>query len=99
MAELDYAFCMIIAFICVQMLQELLPVIFVIHGGGLVIGNALAFQTPDYLLDRDVILVSAQYRLNIFGFFNLGIEDSAGNQALWDQQLGKHNFIDALIHY
>ena len=37
---------------------------------------------------KQVIVVTIQYRLNIFGFFYMGNETSAlGNQGLLDQQL------------
>ncbi|XP_035700556.1 carboxylesterase 5A [Folsomia candida] len=37
------------------------------------------------LLDRDIILVSINYRLNAFGFFTLDINESPGNLGLLDQ--------------
>ena len=49
---------------------------------------------PRYLLDRDVILVTVQYRLGPLGSLNLGDDSAAGNQALWDQKLGKGNKIN-----
>jgi carboxylesterase type B len=44
-----------------------------------------------FLLDRDVILVTIQYRLGALGFLDLGHEQIGGNQALWDQRLGEYN--------
>ena len=40
---------------------------------------------PGYLLDKDVIFVSVNYRLGVFGFLTLGDESIPGNQGLWDQ--------------
>ena len=50
---------------------------------------------PSYLLDRNVILVTINYRLGPLGFLNLGgdvkneNELPAGNQGLWDQLEGR----------
>lgn len=65
-----------------------LPVMFWIHGGG---WNSGSGQTdlfgPDYLMQKDVILVTVNYRLGPFGF--LSLEDPElnipGNQGLKDQ--------------
>ena len=43
---------------------------------------------PGHLLDRDVILVKVNYRLNIFGFLTFGNEELPGNLGLWDQLAG-----------
>lgn len=45
--------------------QEMLPVMFYIHGGGLA-GNIFPIS-GQYLLDEDVILVTSHYRLGILG--------------------------------
>jgi acetylcholinesterase len=61
---------------------------FWIHGGGFGTGDATdSIYGPGYLLDRDVILVAAQYRLGPMGFLDLGKEEVAGNQGLWDQRV------------
>ena len=74
-------------------LDEDLPVMVFIHGGGLVTGES-GMYGPKYLLERNVILVTINYRLGPLGFLNLGTEDDledssipAGNQGLWDQLL------------
>ena len=57
-----------------------------IHGGGFNTGSSGEFfYEPGYLLDKDVILVSINYRLGIFGFLTLANENLSGNQGLWDQ--------------
>jgi len=63
------------------------------HGGGFTTGDSTtALYGPGYLLDRNVILVTANYRLGILGFMNLGKDglqtDIQGNQGLWDQVEG-----------
>ena len=67
--------------------KELLPVMAWIHGGGFVTGHSRdSFYGPEFLLDRDVIMVSLQYRLGVLGFLDLGNDIVSGNQGLWDQQ-------------
>ena len=57
-----------------------------IHGGGFNTGSSGEFfYEPGYLLDKDVILISINYRLGIFGFLTLANENLSGNQGLWDQ--------------
>ncbi|CAB0040148.1 unnamed protein product [Trichogramma brassicae] len=59
-----------------------------IHGGGFSSGFANTdFYGPDYLMENDVVLVSFNYRLGIFGFLNLNHPHATGNQALKDQNL------------
>lgn len=63
------------------------------HGGGFVngAGDSHIFG-PGYLLDRDVILVGANYRLGVMGFLSMGKDgeddDIQGNQGMWDQVEG-----------
>lgn len=45
-----------------------LPVMFWIHGGGYVSGHGgSSLYGPDYLMDKDVVYVSINYRLGLFG--------------------------------
>ncbi|KAI5704525.1 hypothetical protein M8J75_006310 [Diaphorina citri] len=44
--------------------QKLFPVIFYIHGGSFRVGSSHS-MTPHYLLEKDVVLVTIQYRLGI----------------------------------
>ena len=57
------------------------------HGGGFASGQASMYG-PEHLLDKDVILVSINYRLGPLGFFTLGNEEVPGNQGMWDQYEG-----------
>ncbi|XP_071447523.1 juvenile hormone esterase-like [Hetaerina americana] len=64
----------------------LLPVMVYVHGGGWFSGTgASSLHGPEYLVDRDVVLVTFNYRLGAMGF--LSTEDGAatGNWALKDQ--------------
>jgi len=60
------------------------PVLVWIHGGNFARGSAAEYA-PDYLLDEEIVLVTIQYRLGMFGF--LSTEDSAlpGNYGMMDQ--------------
>ena len=65
---------------------EGLPVMVWYHGGGFVTGESSdTMYGPGALLDKDVILVTVNYRLGIFGFLTLGTEEIPGNQGMWDQ--------------
>lgn len=62
------------------------PVMVWFHGGGFVMGDSSdELYGPGYLLDKDVVLVTVNYRLGVLGFLNLGEEEVPGNQGLWDQ--------------
>ena len=78
------------------------PVMVWIHGGGFVSGSGKTdMYSPDYLIAEDVVVVTINYRLGIFGF--LAFEDPSlgvpGNAGLKDQvmalkwvQKNIHNF-------
>lgn len=76
---------------------ELKPVIVYIHGGGFEGGTAID-HGPEYLMDRDIILVTIQYRLGAFGFMAVGRPDVTGNQGLKDQTLALR-WVQANIHH
>lgn len=61
---------------------------FWIHGGGFSewSGND-QLCGPDFLVEQNVIVVTFNYRLGIFGFLSLGTPDYSGNMGLKDQQL------------
>nr|QCC89027.1 carboxylesterase 12 [Meteorus pulchricornis] len=59
-----------------------------IHGGGFVFGSGDDdMYGPDYLIEKDIVLVTLNYRLGIFGFLNADDEEAPGNQGLKDQVL------------
>ncbi|KAF5285157.1 hypothetical protein FQR65_LT13354 [Abscondita terminalis] len=68
--------------------NELLPVIVFIHGGAFVMGNANpSMFGPDILLDKDIILVTLNYRLGALGFLSTEDDIVPGNNGLKDQSL------------
>ncbi|XP_031773149.1 esterase E4-like isoform X1 [Apis florea] len=66
-------------------LDQSKPVMFYIHEGAFICGSS-SFQEmrPDYLLPKDVVVVSSNYRVGAFGFLNLGHRVAAGNYGLKD---------------
>ncbi|SPP78197.1 venom carboxylesterase-6 [Drosophila guanche] len=63
-----------------------LPVMVWFHGGGWQCGSGVSsFYGPDFLLDHDVVLVSANFRLGPLGFLSTETLDCPGNNGLKDQ--------------
>ncbi|CAG9764475.1 unnamed protein product [Ceutorhynchus assimilis] len=67
--------------------NEKLPVMFWIHGGGFVRGDgSTELYGPDYIVEKNVVLVTINYRLGVLGF--LAISDPSvgvpGNAGLKD---------------
>ncbi|KAL3288034.1 hypothetical protein HHI36_002486 [Cryptolaemus montrouzieri] len=68
--------------------KELLPVLVYIHGGAFIFGAATNENYgPEYLLDKDLILVTPNYRLGALGFLSTNDDVSPGNYGLKDQSL------------
>lgn len=65
-----------------------LPVFFFIYGGGFSEGTGdNDLHGPDFFMEQDVILVTFNYRLGVFGFMSLGDDVYSGNMGLKDQHL------------
>ncbi|XP_037042862.1 esterase FE4-like isoform X4 [Bradysia coprophila] len=77
---------------------EKLPVIFYIHGGGLINGGSNV-QGPGFLLEEDVVFVTINYRLGPFGFMSLGTPDYPGNAGFKDQLLALKWVNDNIHHF
>ena len=61
--------------------NKLLPVMVYIPGGAYTSWDISQNKFgPGHLLDRDVILVTMEYRLHILGFLTLGADGMSGNQ-------------------
>ncbi|UZE25977.1 carboxylesterase family protein [Pseudomonas sp. B21-056] len=70
--------------------QKKRPIMVFIHGGAFVVGSASSdFYNGKKLANRDVVVVTFNYRLGLFGFLELGELDSrysgSGNNGLGDQ--------------
>lgn len=65
-----------------------LPVLFYFHGGFFSSGSGddKGFG-PDFMIEREIILVTINYRLGMLGFLNLGTPEYSGNMGLKDQQM------------
>ncbi|XP_075851756.1 liver carboxylesterase 1-like isoform X4 [Microcebus murinus] len=62
-----------------------LPVMVWIYGGGLVLGGASTYDGLALSARENVVVVTIQYRLGIWGFFSTGDEHSRGNWGHLDQ--------------
>ncbi|XP_023303516.2 venom carboxylesterase-6 [Lucilia cuprina] len=66
--------------------DEPLPVMVWFHGGGWECGSGISsFYGPDFLLNHDIVLVSANFRLGPLGFLSTETTDCPGNFGLKDQ--------------
>lgn len=79
-----------------------LPVFVWIHGGGYNTGTGSAdIYGPDYLIDRDIIVVTFNYRLGAIGF--LSFKDPKvgvpGNAALKDQYMAIKWVKENIVHF
>lgn len=69
---------------------EAYPVMIWIHGGAFRAGSASTFfYNPEYLVERNVVFVSIQYRLGAFGFLSLDDQslNVPGNAGMKDQRM------------
>lgn len=68
--------------------EKLYPVMAYIHGSEYLIGNnSIEFAGPGFLLDKPVVYVIFNYRLNILGFLSTGDDAASGNYGVKDQAL------------
>ncbi|CAH2002359.1 unnamed protein product [Acanthoscelides obtectus] len=67
--------------------EKLLDVVAHIHGGAFMIGSAQEFIGDKYVMDRDLVIVSFNYRLGALGFLSTDDEVVPGNNGLKDQAL------------
>ena len=74
-----------------------LDVIVYIHGGSFMF-NTGGLYRPDYLLDRDVVFVTLNYRLGPLGFLSTEDDIVPGNNGLKDQILAL-NFVKSYVKY
>lgn len=65
--------------------NRLRAVMFYIHGGAWYHGHG-SIVGPDFLLNKDIVVVTINYRLGVLGFMSLGTADYSGNQGIKDQQ-------------
>ncbi|CAO1378626.1 unnamed protein product [Diamesa serratosioi] len=79
---------------------KLKPVFVWIHSGGLKGGSSLSVAAGGhYLLDRDVVLVTMNYRLASLGFMSTGTKEMPGNNGFKDQSMGLKWVRDNIIKF
>lgn len=63
--------------------SSFLPVMVFLHEGGFIFGDGTddSAQAPDFLINREVVLVSLNYRLGILGFLSLDRKEAPGNMG------------------
>ncbi|XP_044586131.1 venom carboxylesterase-6-like [Cotesia glomerata] len=66
--------------------KTMLPVLFYMHGGSFQFGTGNRAESR-YIMNRDVVFVSVNYRLGPFGFLSTEDEVVPGNMGLKDQSL------------
>ena len=69
-----------------EVISSPLPVMIFFHGGAfMVVSGIKSYYGPDSLLEHDVILIGANYRLGPLGFLSTGDDSCSGNFGLKDQ--------------
>ena len=63
--------------------REKMAVMFWIHGGGFAIGTARAYDGR-FLAQKNVVVVTVNFRLQIFGYFDADGDGVMENLAMWD---------------
>lgn len=58
-----------------------------IYGGGFTTGSTQWYNPTSLSIEGDVIVVSVNYRLGLFGFLSTEDDSARGNYGLWDQHL------------
>ncbi|CAG2177738.1 unnamed protein product, partial [Oppiella nova] len=79
------------------------PVMFWIHGGGMIVGSSVEKWYSGHVLAAmgDVVVVTFNYRLNVFGLLYTGAKHAGapGNMALWDQALALEWVVDNIAYF
>lgn len=77
-----------------------MAVLFFIHGGSYRVGSGDDFFFgPDFIVEKQTILVTINYRLGPFGFLSLNSSEYSGNMGLKDQQLALKWVHDNIEHF
>ena len=63
------------------------PVLIYVHGGKFLVGASNDYAPEVLVAVNDVIVVTINYRLSVFGFLSSGEMNAPGNMGLWDQHL------------
>lgn len=63
------------------------PVFIFIHGGAFISGASEFYEPGQMVTEGNVVVVTINYRLGIFGFLSTGDSRFPGNYGIWDQLL------------
>ena len=66
---------------------SLSPILVFIHGGDFNSGSSVVYDQSIIAAMSSIIVITIQYRLNVFGFLRLEGTIATGNQGLFDQNL------------
>lgn len=78
--------------------STLKPVIVFIHGGSYEVGAANN-HGPLYLMERNVVLVTVNYRMGAFGFLATGTNKAIGNMGLKDNVMALEWIQENIAHF
>ncbi|XP_055537412.1 esterase B1-like [Wyeomyia smithii] len=82
--------------------EHLLPVLLYIHGGAFMRGSSgVEMYGPDYLIQKNVVFVSFNYRIGALGFisFNTPELELPGNAGLKDQNLAIRWVVENIANF
>nr|CAA88030.1 estalpha2 esterase [Culex quinquefasciatus] len=82
--------------------KQLLPVMLYIHGGAFMRGSSgVEMYGPDYLIQKDVVFVSFNYRIGALGFISFDSPELGlpGNAGLKDQNLALRWVVDNVANF
>ncbi|XP_045509212.1 juvenile hormone esterase-like [Colias croceus] len=84
-APSDNEDCLVLNIFTPAFINSTCPVMVFLHGGDFGVGSCSSiFYGPQFLISHGVIVVTINYRLNVYGFLNLGTKDAPGNAGLKD---------------
>ncbi|CAG2108359.1 unnamed protein product [Medioppia subpectinata] len=75
-----------------------MPVMIWLYGGGFTIGAGSNFDGQQLAI-RDVVVVTMNYRLGVFGFMCTDRPDAPGNAGLWDQAMAMNWTQQYITHF
>jgi acetylcholinesterase len=72
-----------------------------IHGGGFQTGSSTSKNDDPkmFVAETNIIYVTVEYRLSIFGFLFMDHEDAPGNQGLLDQALAIKWIYENIVYF
>ncbi|KAK6015165.1 hypothetical protein OSTOST_19414 [Ostertagia ostertagi] len=76
------------------------PILLWVHGGGYEIGSASLYGYKgfaDIYIPNDIIVITIQYRLGVYGFFSSGDSRIPGNLGLFDMAAALKVFLNQFI--